>query len=58
MGFTARFTVSRLGVDIDVIEEFVKQMGPEDGCLSIHDSLAENAAAITSLPRCRAARLQ
>ena len=58
MGFTARFTASRLSVDIDVIEELVERMGPEDGCLSIQDRLAENAATVTSLPRFRASLLQ
>ena len=33
MVFTARFAASRLGVDIDVIEQLAEQMAPEDGCL-------------------------
>ncbi len=51
MVFTARFAASRLGVDIEVIEELAKQMEPEDGCLSILDSLDENAASVTGFTR-------
>ena len=51
MVFTARFAASRLGVDIDVIEELAEQMEPEDGCLSILDSLDENAASVTGFTR-------
>ena len=51
MVFTARFAASRLGVDIEVIEELAEQMEPEDGCLSILDSLDENAASITGFTR-------
>lgn len=47
MVFTARFAASRLGVDIEVIEELAEQMEPEDGCLSILDSLHESAASVT-----------
>jgi hypothetical protein len=51
MVFTASFAASRLGVDIDVIEELAEQMEPEDGCLSIIDSLDENAASVTGFTR-------
>lgn len=51
MVFTARFAAGRLGVDLDVIEELAEQMEPEDGCLSIIDSLDENAASITGFTR-------
>ncbi len=51
MVFTARFAASRLGVDIEVIEELAKQMEPEDACLSILDSLDENAASVTGFTR-------
>ena len=51
MVFTARFAASRLGVDIEVIEELAEQMEPEDGCLSILDSLDENDASVTGFTR-------
>lgn len=51
MVFTARFAASRFGVDIEVIEELAQQMEPEVGCLSIIDSLDENAAAVTGFTR-------
>lgn len=51
MVFTAQFAASRLGVDLDVIEELAEQMAPEDGCLSIIDSLDENAASLTGFTR-------
>ena len=51
MVFTARFAASRLGVDIDVIEELAEQMEPEDGCLSILDSLDDNAESVTGFTR-------
>jgi hypothetical protein len=51
MVFTARFAASRLGVDIEVIEELAEQMEPEDGCLSILDSLDESAASVTGFTR-------
>ena len=51
MVFTARFAANRLGVDIDVIEELAEQMEPEDGCLSILDSLDENATPVTGFTR-------
>ena len=51
MVFTARFAASRLGVDIEVIEELAEHMEPEDGCLSILDSYDENAASVTGFSR-------
>lgn len=51
MVFTARFAASRFGVDIEVIEELAEQMEPEDGCLSILDSLDENAPSVTAFTR-------
>lgn len=51
MVFTARFAASRLGVQIDVINELAEQMEPEDGCLSIIDSLDENAESVTGFTR-------
>jgi hypothetical protein len=48
MLFTARFVATRLGVDIDIINELAEQMEPEDGCLSIIDSHDENAESITA----------
>ncbi len=52
MVFTARFAASRLGIDIDVIEEMAEQMAPEDGRLSIIDSLDETAVSIRRRPPC------
>ncbi len=51
MVFTARFAASRLGVDIDVIEELAEQMAPEDGRLSVIDSLDETAPSVTAFTR-------
>ena len=51
MVFTARYAASRFGVDIDVIEELAEQMAPEDGCLSIIDSLDETAESVTAFTR-------
>ena len=51
MVFTAHFAASRFGVDIEVIEELAEQMEPEDGCLSIIDSLDENAESVTGFTR-------
>jgi hypothetical protein len=48
MVFTARFAASRLGVDIQVIEELAEQMAPEDGCLRVVDSLDEMAESVTA----------
>ena len=49
--FTARSAARRLAVDIDVIEELAEQMSPEDGCVSVVDSLDENAESITAFTR-------
>jgi len=51
MVFTVRFAASRLGVDIEVIEELAEQMEPEVGCLSIIDSLDEMADSVTAFTR-------
>jgi hypothetical protein len=51
MVFTTRFAASHLKVDIDIIEELAEKMQPEDGCLSIHDSLDENAESVTGFTR-------
>lgn len=51
MVFTARYAVSRLDVDIDVIEELAGQMAPEDGCLSVVDSFDEMADSVTAFTR-------
>lgn len=48
MVFTARYAARKLGVDLEVIEELAEQMEPEDGCLSIIDSLDENADCVTA----------
>jgi hypothetical protein len=48
MVFTARYAARKLGVDLEVIEELAEQMGPEDGCLSIIDSLHHNADCVTA----------
>lgn len=51
MIFTARYAARRLGVDIDVIEELAEQMSPEDGCVSVIDSLDKDAESITAFTR-------
>ncbi len=51
MVFTARFAANHLGVDIEVVEELAEQMEPEDGSLSILDSLDENAESVTGFTR-------
>jgi hypothetical protein len=51
MVFTARFAASRLGVDLEVIDELAEQMAPEDGCLRIIDSLDETAESVTAFTR-------
>jgi hypothetical protein len=51
MVFTARFAANHLNVDIEIIEELAEQMTPEDGCLSILDSLDENAESVTGFTR-------
>lgn len=51
MVFTARYAAGWLGVDLDVVEELAEQMKPEDGCLSVIDSLDENAESTTAFTR-------
>ena len=51
MVFTSRFAASRLGVDLDVIEELAQQMAPEDGCLSVIDSPKDDAESTTAFTR-------
>ena len=51
MVFTAGYAARRLGIDIDVVEELAEQMRPEDGCLSVIDSLAETAESVTAFTR-------
>jgi hypothetical protein len=51
MVFTSRYAASRLRVDLDLIEELAEQMSPEDGCLSIIDSLDETADSVTAFTR-------
>lgn len=51
MVFTARYAASRLGVDVDVIEELAGQMAPDDGCLSVVDSFDEMADSVTAFTR-------
>ena len=51
MVFTARYAARRLGIDIDVIDELAGEMSPEDGCVSVIDSLEENAESITAFTR-------
>lgn len=51
MVFTARYAASPLGIDIDVIEDLAEQMAPEDGYLSVIDSLEETAESVTAFTR-------
>ena len=51
MVFTSRYAASRLRVDLDLIKELAEQMSPEDGCLSIIDSLDETAESVTAFTR-------
>jgi hypothetical protein len=51
MVFTARFAASHFGVDLAVIEELSEEMAPEDGCLSVIDSLDDNAESTTAFTR-------
>ena len=51
MVFTTRYAASRFAIDIDVIEELAEQMAPEDGCLSVVDSLDEEAESVTAFTR-------
>lgn len=52
MVFTARFAATHSGVDIDVIAKLAEEMEPEDGCLSLIDSLDDNAERSTAFTRC------
>jgi hypothetical protein len=38
-------------VDLDVIEELAEEMAPEDGCLSVTDSLDDDAKSTTAFTR-------
>ena len=51
MVFTARYTAKHLGVDLDVIEELAEEMAPEDGRLSVIDSLDDDAEAAIAFTR-------
>ncbi len=51
MVFTARYAARALGVDIDVIEDLAEQMAPEDGCLSVVDSLDDDGVSTTAFTR-------
>ncbi len=51
MVFTARYAAMHLGVDIDVIEELAEDMAPEDGRLSVINSLDDDAEAINAFTR-------
>ncbi|WP_084584674.1 hypothetical protein [Sphingomonas azotifigens] len=51
MVFTPRFAATHFGVDIDVIEKLAEEMAPEDGCLSLIDSLDDNAEHSTAFTR-------
>ena len=52
MVFTAHYAASWLRVDIDVIEDLAEQMAPEDGCLTVIESLDVNAESTTAFTRC------
>ena len=51
MVFTARFAARHFGVDPDVIEEIAEEKAPEDGCLSVIDSLDDDAESTTAFTR-------
>jgi len=51
MVFTACFAARHFGVDIDVIKELAEEMAPEDGCLSVIDSLDDDAESTTAFTR-------
>lgn len=51
MVFTARYAARHFSVDIDVIEEITEEMAPEDGCLSVIDSLDDDAESTTAFTR-------
>jgi len=48
MVFTASYAASRLGIDIDVLEELAEQIRLEDGYVSVIDSFAETADSGTA----------
>lgn len=48
MVFTARYAARHFGVDIDVIEELAEDMAPEDGRLSVINSLDDDVEAINA----------
>ena len=49
--FTARYAARHFGVDPEVIEELAEEMTPEDGCLSVIDSLDDNTESTTAFTR-------
>ncbi len=51
MVFTARYAARHFGVDIEVVEELAEEMAPEDGCLSVIDSLDGDAESTTAFTR-------
>ena len=51
MVFTARFAAKHFGVDVEVIDELTEEMAPEDGCLSVIDSLDDDAESTTAFTR-------
>ena len=51
MVFTARYAARHFGVDPEVIEELAEEMAPEDGCLSVVDSLDDNTESTTAFTR-------
>ena len=51
MVFTTRYGARHFGVDPEVIEELAGEMTPEDGCLSVIDSLDDNAESTTAFTR-------
>jgi len=53
MVFAALYAARRLGIDIDVIKELAEQLAPEDGRVSVIDSLDETAESVTAFTRQR-----
>lgn len=45
------FASRHFGVDLVVIEELAEEMAPEDGCLSVIDSLDDNLESTTAFTR-------
>lgn len=45
------FASRDFGVDLVVIEELAEEMAPEDGCLSVIDSLDDNLESTTAFTR-------